>query len=70
VTHTPCDTDLQHDSLLDVTTAREPTPAQREVLDLLGLDPDRRRLVRLTVEAWRQVEAVAGRLAEARREGR
>jgi hypothetical protein len=41
--HHPADTDYLHDTATDVTTAHEPTPAQREVIDLLGLNPDRRR---------------------------
>jgi hypothetical protein len=67
MTHSPCDTDQLHDSAVDVTTAHEPTPAQREVLDLLDLG-NGGRLVRLTVESWRQVNAVVARLAEARKE--
>jgi hypothetical protein len=69
MTHSPCDTDLFHDTASDVTTAHEPTPAQREVLDLLDLG-NGQRLVRLTVQEWRQVNTVAARLAEARKEAR
>jgi hypothetical protein len=66
VTHIPAPCDLFHDTASDVTTAHEPTPAQREVIDLLGLG-NGGRLVRLTVQQWRQVDAVVARLAEARK---
>jgi hypothetical protein len=60
VTHIPAPCDLYHDTASDVTTA------QREVIDLLDLG-NGHRLVRLTVESWRQVNAVVARLAEARK---
>jgi hypothetical protein len=69
VTHIPALCDLYHDTASDVTTAHEPTPAQREVIDLLDLG-NGHRLVRLTVESWRHVNAVAARLAEARKGAR
>jgi hypothetical protein len=69
MTHIPAPCDLYHDSASDVTTAHEPTPAQREVIDLLDLG-NGHRLVRLTVQEWRQVNTVAARLAAARKEAR
>jgi hypothetical protein len=66
--HHPADTDLQHDPLLDVTTAHQPTPAQTEVIDLLDLNPERRRVVRLSLDTWRHIDAIATRLTQARKE--
>jgi hypothetical protein len=68
MTHIPAPCDQLHDTASDVTTAHEPTPAQREVLTLLDLG-NGGRLVRLTVQQWRQVNAVVARLAEARDAG-
>ncbi|TQN43073.1 hypothetical protein FHU33_2496 [Blastococcus colisei] len=51
-----------HDSALDVTDAREPTPAQADVIELLELNPAHRPRVRLTLKQWRQVDRVAARL--------
>ncbi len=52
-----------HDSALDVSDAREPTPAQADVIDLLELNPAHRPVVRLSLKQWRQVDRVAARLA-------
>ncbi len=54
-----------HDPCTDVSEARHPTWAQREVLDLLGPDPAS-ALVRLSVSDWRRVSKVADALAQAR----
>ena len=54
-----------HDPRTDVSDARHPTPAQREVLDLLGLAPAC-ALVRLSLSDWRRVDKVADALAQAR----
>jgi hypothetical protein len=52
-----------HDSADDVSDARRPTPPQAEVIDLLGLNPEHRPLVRLSLTQWRQVDRLAARLA-------
>ena len=54
-----------HDPCTDVSEARHPSPAQREVIDLLGLAPAA-ALVRLSVSDWRRVDRVADALAQAR----
>ncbi len=54
-----------HDPYTDVSEARQPTGAQREVLDLLGLGPAS-ALVRLSLSDWRRVNDVADALAQAR----
>ena len=54
-----------HDPRTDVSDARHPTPAQREVLDLLGLGPAC-ALVRLSLSDRRHVDDVAHALAQAR----
>ena len=54
-----------HDPCTDVSEARHPTWAQREVLDLLGLAPTS-GLVRLSLSDWRRVNNVADALAQAR----
>ncbi len=54
-----------HDPRIDVSEARHPTWAQREVLDLLGLAPAS-ALVRLSLSDWRRVNNVADALAQAR----
>jgi hypothetical protein len=55
-----------HDSYADVSEARHPTGAQREVLDLLGVAPAA-ALVRLSLSDWRRVNGVVDALAQARR---
>lgn len=55
-----------HDSALDVSDAREPTPAQADVIELLELNPGHRPVVRLSLKQWRQVDRVAARLAARR----
>jgi hypothetical protein len=54
-----------HDPYTDVSDARQPTWAQREVLDLLGLAPTS-ALVRLSLSDWRRVNNVVDALAQAR----
>ncbi len=54
-----------HDPHTDVSEARRPTQAQREVLDLLGVAPAA-ALVRLSLSDWRRVADVADALAQAR----
>jgi hypothetical protein len=54
-----------HDPHTDVSEARHPTRAQREVLDLLGVAPAA-TLVRLSVSDWRRVNTVVDALAQAR----
>ena len=54
-----------HDPYTDVSEARHPTRAQREVLDLLGVAPAV-ALVRLSVSDWRRVNSVVDALAQAR----
>ena len=54
-----------HDPCTDVSEARHPTRAQREVLDLLALAPAT-ALVRLSLSDWRRVDDVADALAQAR----
>lgn len=61
--HPPAD--LIHETADDVTEPRRPTAAEREVLDLLDLDPERRPWVRLSLADWRRVDAVAARIARA-----
>lgn len=55
-----------YDPRRDITEARRPTPAEREVIDLLALDPPHHRSVRLSVSEWERVDAVAEALNEAR----
>jgi hypothetical protein len=55
-----------HDPYTDVSEGRQPTSAQREVLDLLGLTPTS-ALVRLSLSDWRRVNNVVDALAQARR---
>ena len=54
-----------HDPYIDVSEARHPTRAQREVLDLLGLAPAA-AVVRLSLSDWRRVNSVVDALAQAR----
>lgn len=54
-----------HDPCTDVSVARQPSRAEREVLDLLGLAPSS-ALVRLSVSDWRRVDDVADAVAQAR----
>jgi hypothetical protein len=54
-----------HDPYTDVSEARQPTSAQREVLDLLGWTPTS-ALVRLSLSDWRRVNNVVDALAQAR----
>jgi hypothetical protein len=54
-----------HDPCTDVSEARHPSPAQREVIDLLGLAPAA-ALVRLSLVDWRRVDDVVEALAQAR----
>ncbi len=53
------------DPVTDVSEARHPTRAQREVIDLLGLAPAA-ALVRLSLLDWRRVNDVVDALAQAR----
>lgn len=55
-----------HDPFTDVSVARRPTPAEREVLDLLGLLPASGASVRLSLSDWRRVQDVAAALEQAR----
>jgi hypothetical protein len=54
-----------HDPCTDVSEARHPSRAQREVIDLLGLAPAA-ALVRLSLVDWRRVDDVVNALAQAR----
>lgn len=54
-----------HDPCIDVSEARQPSRAQREVIDLLGLAPAA-TLVRLSLVDWRRVDRVVDALAQAR----
>jgi hypothetical protein len=54
-----------HDPCTDVSEARHPTRAQREVIDLLGLAPAA-AMVRLSLLDWRRVNDVVDALAQAR----
>jgi hypothetical protein len=54
-----------HDPCTDVSEARQPSRAQREVIDLLGLAPAA-ALVRLSLSDWRHVNQVVDALAQAR----
>jgi hypothetical protein len=54
-----------HDPYTDVSEARQPTSAQREVLDLLGLSPTS-AVVRLPLSDWRRVNKVVDALTQAR----
>lgn len=54
-----------HDPYTDVSEARCPTPAQREVLDLLDAVPAGGS-IRLSLSDWRRVDRMADALAEAR----
>ena len=54
-----------HDPCTDVSEARHPSRAQREVIDLLGLAPAA-ALVRLSMANWRRVDDVVDALAQAR----
>jgi hypothetical protein len=55
-----------HDPRTDVSEVRRPTPAEQEVLDLLGLNPARSPWVRLSLADWRSVDDVVAALADAR----
>ena len=55
-----------HDPYTDVSEARQPTSAQREVFDLLGLTPTS-ALVRMSLSDWRRVNNVVDALAQARK---
>jgi hypothetical protein len=46
----------------DVSEVRRLTPQQAEVVDLLELNPGRRRVVRLTLAQWRQVDRLVARI--------
>jgi hypothetical protein len=59
------ESDMFHDPYTDVSEARHPTGAQREVLDLLGVAPAA-ALVRLSLSDWRRVNSVVDALAQAR----
>ena len=54
-----------HDPYTDVSEARQPSRAQREVLDLLGLTATAAQ-VRLSLSDWRRVDNVVDALAQAR----
>ena len=54
-----------HDPYTDVSEARQPTWAQREVLDMLGLTATSAQ-VRLSLSEWRRVNNVVDALAQAR----
>ncbi len=54
-----------HDPCTDVSEARHPSQAQREVIDLLGLAPAA-GVVRLSLSDWRRVDRVVDALAQAR----
>ena len=54
-----------HDPYTDVSEARQPTSAQREVLELLGVTTTS-ALVRLPLSDWRRVKNVVDALAQAR----
>ena len=54
-----------HDPCTDVSEARHPSRAQREVIDLLGLAPAA-ALVRLSLLDWRRVDDVVDTLAQSR----
>ena len=54
-----------HDPYTDVSEARQPTRAQREILALLDLVPER-GLVRLSLSDWQRVDNLADALAQAR----
>ena len=54
-----------HDPCTDVSEARHPTRAQREVIELLGVGPAA-ALVRLSLLDWRRVNDVVDALAQAR----
>ena len=54
-----------HDPCTDVSDARHPSRAQREVIDLLGLAPAV-ALVRLSLSDWRRVDDVVEALAQSR----
>lgn len=58
--------DHWHETADDVTEARRPTPGERQVLDLLGLDPQQRTWVRLSLGWWRRVDDVTEALRAAR----
>lgn len=45
-----------HDSQTDVSTVHRPTPLQAQVIDILGLNPGHRELVRTSLATWHQVE--------------
>lgn len=54
-----------HDPCTDISEARHPSPAQREVIDLLDLAPAA-ALVRLPLSEWRRVDRVVDALTQAR----
>lgn len=57
--------DLIHDRLHDVSRVREPKGLEREVVDLLELDPHHRARVRLSDAQWRLVDRVVARITAA-----
>lgn len=59
-------TPVDHITCDDVTEQRRPTPAEREVLDLLDLAAPGRPWVRLSLAQWRHVDRVAAALTQAR----
>ena len=54
-----------HDPCTDVSEARHPSRAQREVIDLLALAPTA-ALIRLSLSDWRRVNDVVDTLAQSR----
>ena len=54
-----------HDPCTDVSEARHPSQAQREVIDLLGLAPAA-GMARLSLSDWQCVDRVVEALAQAR----
>lgn len=57
---------MLHDSQDDVSEARDPSPGQREAIDLLALDPGHQLHVRLSLADWRRVNRLCDVLADAR----
>lgn len=57
--------DVVHVRDLDVSDRRRPRGVEREVIDLLGLDPDGNDWVRLSLAWWRRVDALVARIEAA-----
>lgn len=55
-----------HDSHDDVSAVHEPDAGHREAMDLLGMDPDHHRRVRMSDADWATVNRVRDALAAAR----